>query len=97
MLFKLGDTIVKNDQTYRVVNFQPYIKYDGSQIELACFVSCCADCGQAYEFKLPQGAMKFEPKRRCDKHKKPGVKVKTTARKMPRVRPVSNTSPSVFD
>lgn len=95
MLFKLGETIIKNGQSYRVVNFQPYVRYDGSKTELVCFVSRCADCGYGYEFKLPQGATRFEPRRRCDQHKKPGVKVQAAERTAHPVKPAPR--PNVFD
>lgn len=75
MLFNMDDTIIKSGQLYRVVGFKPYTKRDGTQIELVRFVSHCADCGQTFEFGLPQGANDFTPCRRCDKHKKPGVRV----------------------
>ena len=95
MLFNMDDTIIKSGQLYRVVGFRPYVKRDGTQIELVRFVSHCADCGQTFEFGLPQGANAFTPCRRCDEHKKPGVPVSKSSRFV-RVAPAAPPA-SVFD
>lgn len=75
MLFKIGDRIIHGGQVYFAAGLEPYTRRDGSETHLVRIVSRCAECSAEFEFRVPQGASEFSPRRRCDKHKKSGVRV----------------------
>src|SRR5215475_13284366 len=60
----------------RLIRTDPYKCQDGREIVLQVWRSTCADCGEFFELKAPLRARRFEPNKRCDKHKRPGVKAK---------------------
>lgn len=49
---------------------------DGTLATIIRWQSHCAECGAPFEFTTPASSSKFEPNRRCQTHKRPGVKVK---------------------
>ena len=63
-------------QTYENAGGRRYIRRDGSATWLDAWRSRCADCGEPFEFLTPSKAAKFGPNRRCQKHKRPGCRVK---------------------
>ena len=62
-------------QLYTLVASEPHTRRDGRQTDLAIRQSHCAQCGQCFEFKHPARAVEFQPNRRCQLHKRPGVRV----------------------
>ena len=62
-------------QRYDLVRTEPYTRTEGSQTELSVWQSECPVCGEAFEVRTPKRARRFEPNRRCGKHKRPGVRV----------------------
>lgn len=70
---------IVGDQVYRCTGAEPYTRVDGSMTELEIWESECARCGQLFTFKCPKGASRFSPNRRCEKHKRPGIKVRRVA------------------
>lgn len=49
---------------------------DGSLAVVLVWVSQCATCSEEFSFTAPALASKFQPNRRCQKHKRPGQRVK---------------------
>jgi len=68
-------TRVHDGQRYELVRTEPYTRTDGSDTTLAVWRSMCPTCGEAFEVRTPSRARRFEPNRRCEKHKRPGVRV----------------------
>ena len=62
-------------QRYELVRTAPYRRTDGGETELSVWQSECPVCGEVFEVRTPGRAQKFEPNRRCGKHKRPGVRV----------------------
>ncbi len=67
-------------QKYVCTAVSPYTRRDGTQSALLVWESRCAECGEVFTFKTPNGE-KFEPNRRCQEHRRPGFtpKVADTA------------------
>lgn len=63
-------------QTYVAVDLRPYERQDGTLTTLVVWRSRCARCDKPFELQTPLGAARFEPNRRCQKHKRPGHRVK---------------------
>ncbi len=62
-------------QRYRCIGIEPHTRADGSATSLATWESECAECGDTFSFETPELASKFNPNRRCEKHRRRGVKV----------------------
>jgi hypothetical protein len=62
-------------QRYELVRTEPYTRLDGSETALSVWQSPCPVCGEAFEVRTPLRARRFEPNRRCLKHRRPGVRV----------------------
>ena len=61
-------------QTYRAVDWLPYVNKAGDAIVLFRWVSDCADCGAQFTFtETPDGTI---TRRRCDAHRAPGRRVR---------------------
>lgn len=63
-------------QLYWVADTSTRRRKDGSLAVILTWASQCADCGEELRFTTPAAATKFQPNRRCDKHKAPGRRVK---------------------
>jgi hypothetical protein len=70
-------------QHYELVRRDPYTRRDGTLSTLAVWRSHCAQCGEPFELRTPANSSKFVPNRRCQAHKRPGVRAK------PKVKPLS--------
>lgn len=66
-------------QRYVIVGSIPYTRRDGTRTTLTRWRSWCPRCGDPFEFSMPTTATKFEPNRRCQKHKRPGSHVSKEA------------------
>jgi rRNA maturation protein Nop10 len=64
-----------NGQPYELIRIEPYTRLHGSDATLLVWRSKCPTCGEAFEVRTPSRARRFEPNRRCQKHKRPGVRV----------------------
>lgn len=62
-------------QTYLLIGTRAHQRRDGSLTNLDVWQTKCADCGDTFEFSIPSKAKRFEPNRRCQKHKRPGQRV----------------------
>ena len=73
--------------TVRDYQGQPYTatraferkRVDGSIATIIEWTSPCATCGEPFTMTAPAAASKFQPNRRCQKHKRPGQRVKGAA------------------
>lgn len=63
-------------QVYIPIGKRTRERRDGTMAELIVWQSGCAECGAPFEFTTPAKSSKFEPNRRCQKHKRPGQKVR---------------------
>lgn len=63
-------------QLYELAKTEPYTRRDGTQTTLVVWRSTCATCGKPFEVRTPSVSSKFSPNRRCQKHKRPGARVK---------------------
>ena len=66
-------------QPYTVTDQFRRTRRDGSIATILVWESPCATCGEPFTFSTPAAAKKFQPNRRCQKHKRPGQRVKGTA------------------
>jgi hypothetical protein len=64
-------------QTYVYDRTEPHTRIDGSRTFLSVWISTCADCGDTFEFRTTTSARRFQPNRRCQKHKRPGCRVRS--------------------
>jgi len=62
-------------QRYDLVRSEPYTRLDGGETALLVWESACPVCGTLFEVRTPAKARKFQPNRRCSKHKRPGFRV----------------------
>ena len=73
--------------TVRDYQGQPYIvasqfertRRDGTVATILVWQSPCATCGEPFTMTAPAAATNFQPNRRCQKHKRPGQRVKGAA------------------
>ncbi len=68
---RIGEVKDYKDQKYLCTAVSPYTRRDGTQSALLVWESQCAECGEVFTFKTPNGE-KFEPNRRCQEHRRPG-------------------------
>jgi hypothetical protein len=62
-------------QSYHLVKSEPYTRLDGGKTTLSVWQSNCPVCSALFEIRTPAKASKFQPNRRCTKHKRPGSRV----------------------
>lgn len=72
-------TRMVGDQRYVHAGVEQYRRRDGAVVWLDLWASNCAECGARFEFALSQRVAKFEPNRRCAKHKRRGLRVEAKA------------------
>lgn len=63
-------------QVYFFDDTEPYTRVDGTQTRLHVWISHCAHCGGQFELRTPATCSTFSPNRRCQKHKRPGCRVR---------------------
>jgi hypothetical protein len=68
---------VCNGQVYVSVGEEPYERKDGTMTTLTIWRSNCAACGEPFDVKISSAASKFIANRRCEKHKRPGLRVQS--------------------
>ena len=69
---RIGETREHKGQEYLCLAVSPYTRRDGTQSLLLVWESKCAECGDTFAFKTPNRE-RFEPNRRCQAHRKPGL------------------------
>ena len=69
-------------QFYKAVEVVPYTRRDGTATSLQVWQSRCAECGTPFSFMAPISGLKFEPNRRCQTHKRPGLRPHQVVRLM---------------
>ncbi len=67
-------------QFYEAVEAVPYIRRDGTATSLQVWKSHCVECGTPFSFMVPISGLKFEPNRRCQTHKRPGLRPRKAVR-----------------
>lgn len=72
-----GQDIDHDGQRYICAEIKPYKRRDGVSSEVAVWLSRCANCGEFFVFRTGRTIARFQPNRRCDRHKRPGVRVRT--------------------
>jgi hypothetical protein len=63
-------------QRYTCVAIEPYTRRrDGASSYLAVWHSKCAQCGALFSYRSPRRVVRFQPNRRCGRHRRPGTHV----------------------
>lgn len=71
----IGETRTYLGQRYEIVDAFERDRRDGSVATILHWQSHCAECGEPFGFTTPAASAKFQPNRRCQKHKRPGCRV----------------------
>ena len=74
----MNETRAYRGQTYRVIGSFQRRRRDGTMATILSWASPCAECGEPFTFTTPASSSKFQPNRRCQKHKRPGHRVRST-------------------
>lgn len=61
-------------QSFAVVDQFDRERRDGTMATILVWQSPCAECGEPFSFTTPAASSKWEPSKRCQKHKRPGVR-----------------------
>lgn len=72
--------ICRAGQTYLAGQEREHRRRDGQTTTLVEWRSNCADCGRPFTFWTTMPSTHFWPNRRCEIHKRPGVRVKQSPR-----------------
>ncbi len=72
----IGMTRDHKGQSYTVTGSFHRQRKDGTLATILQWTSPCAQCGEPFTITTPAASAKFEPNRRCPKHKRPGQRVK---------------------
>ena len=73
---KIGDTIKQDGQTYRCVDYAPFVSANGRGSIWLVLESRCAVCQARFRYKTTRSAIGSDHfNRRCDRHKMPGFPV----------------------
>jgi hypothetical protein len=67
---------VYRGQRYVVAGWFKRARRDGTEATILRWQSACAECGEPFIVTTPVASSKFEPSRRCQKHKRPGKRVR---------------------
>lgn len=74
----IGTVHFYRDQRYVLFEIRDHARADGSSTQLAVWISRCADCGGVFETITPAQSSRFQPNRRCQQHKRPGRRVRSS-------------------
>ena len=72
----IGREILHHGQRYVVIGKFDRARKDGTAATILTWQSACAQCGAPFTLTTPAASTKFAPNRRCQKHKRPGQRVK---------------------
>jgi hypothetical protein len=86
------DPRIFDGQRYHLVRSEPYTRLDGGKTTLFVWESNCPLCGALFEVRTPAKASKFQPNRRCSKHKRAGHRVNPRCE-----RPADENWPDIHD
>ena len=67
---------VYKGQLYELARTEPHTRRDGTTTILTVWRSQCPTCVEPFETRTPSRARKFQPGRRCQRHKRPGAGVR---------------------
>lgn len=73
----IGQTRDYLGQRYVVVETSQRRRADRSIATILTWASECAECGEQLTCTTPAASTKFQPNRRCQRHKRPGQRVRT--------------------
>jgi hypothetical protein len=65
-----------HDQRYVEAGRFERRRRDGTLATIITWVSDCPVCGEPFTTTTPAASTKFQPNRRCQKHKRPGQRVR---------------------
>ncbi|RYE39506.1 MAG: hypothetical protein EOP21_10610 [Hyphomicrobiales bacterium] len=71
----IGTVRLHKGQRFEVVMTSERPRRDGTIASILHWEAPCAQCGDPFQFTTPASSSKFEPNRRCQKHKRPGHRV----------------------
>ena len=71
--YRVGDTIVRDGQTYVFDGLQSYVTKAGKSVYLRLWRTKCLTCGKPFIATSNRSA-RTEMNRRCEVHKRPGHK-----------------------
>lgn len=74
----IGAIRTEKGQRYEVVDTFGRPRRDGTVATILVWQSSCAQCREAFQFTTPASSSKFQPNRRCAKHKRPGHRVRVS-------------------
>jgi hypothetical protein len=93
---KVGKVREYDGQRYECIGFERYERRrDGAMSKLALWRSSCAQCRAPFVFKTPKSIKRFEPNRRCPKHRQPGMRVPPVVRRKS-AEPTNRVDAGVF-
>jgi hypothetical protein len=72
-------------QEFLCVGFKPHRKRDGTETQLAVVKAKCARCRKTFLQDMAVMGARFYPNRRCEAHRRPGLKVGRKKRVAPDV------------
>lgn len=76
---KRGKVREYDGQRFECVRIEPYIRRDGVMSSVAVWRSKCAACRTSFDFRSPLRVARFQPNRRCVRHRRPGQRVRPVA------------------
>lgn len=76
---RIGLTRDYKGQAYTVTGTFQRKRKDGTLATILQWTSPCAQCREPFTITTPAASRKFQPNRRCQKHKRPGQRVKGEA------------------
>jgi hypothetical protein len=82
---------------YHLVRSEPYTRTDGSETTLSVWQPDCPVCGSLFEVRTPASGRKFQPNRRCSKHKRPGIRVNPRGGRKRMPSPKEELWPDIHD
>lgn len=72
----IGTTKIHMGQIYTAIASYERARRDGSQAVILEWFSLCAQCREPFTFTAAAASAKFQPNRRCQRHKRPGARAK---------------------
>ncbi|MFA1622828.1 hypothetical protein ACDY96_08320 [Rhizobium mongolense] len=76
----VGTHVEFNSQAYVCFAIQPFERRNNGRVtEIARWASACPECGAMFEITTTVRRGIVSPNRRCERHRKPGIKVRMDA------------------
>lgn len=75
----IGTIRMHKGQRYWVSSTFMHERADGTTSVILVWASLCHHCGDQFEFTAPAASARWQPNRRCQRHKRPGSRVRAVA------------------